>query len=163
MIMIDHRPPQGHARSPRTAYSKFHVNRINPHIIIERFCLVPLLAEQRVLGECYIVGRTDDRTFCLLWIRVIRLPYLATYEPSKYAIQCACGEQGFCRRRRHFEYVHRGHFCDKLIWQSGGDRRLRDRSNHWNGGSCVRRNSLNTYRCSSGDTGGKMRDLETVG
>jgi len=64
---------------------------------------IPLLAEQRVLGECYIVGTTDDRTFCLLWIRVIRLPYLATYEPSKYAIQCACGEQGFCRRRRHFE------------------------------------------------------------
>jgi len=31
--------------------------------------------------ECYIVGTTDDRTFCLLWIRVIWLPYLATYEP----------------------------------------------------------------------------------
>jgi len=28
------------------------------------------------------VGTTDDRTFFLLWIRVIRLPYLATYEPS---------------------------------------------------------------------------------
>jgi len=65
---------------------------------IQAFTLgrIPLLAEQRVLGECYIVGTTDDRTFCLLWIRVIRLPYLATYEPSKYAIQCACGEQGFC-------------------------------------------------------------------
>jgi len=28
------------------------------------------------------VGTTDDRTFFLLWTRVIRLPYLATYEPS---------------------------------------------------------------------------------
>jgi len=51
--------------------------------------LVPLLAEQieRVLGEYYIVGTTDDRTFCLLWIRVIRLPYLATYEPSKFQVR----------------------------------------------------------------------------
>jgi len=51
------------------------------------------------------VGTTDDRTFCLLWTRVIRLPYLATYEPSKYAIQCACGEQGFCRRRGSMQII----------------------------------------------------------
>jgi len=44
--------------------------------------LIPLLEEQRVLGGPYIVGTTDDRTFFLLWTRVIRLPYLATYEPS---------------------------------------------------------------------------------
>jgi len=43
---------------------------------------IPLLKEQRVLGGPYIVGTTDDRTFFLLWIRVIWLPYLATYEPS---------------------------------------------------------------------------------
>ena len=30
---------------------------------------IPLLAEQRVLGFRYIVGTTDDRTFCHLWSR----------------------------------------------------------------------------------------------
>ena len=44
------------------------------------FVPVPMLAEQRALGGPYIVGTTDDRTFCLLWNRVIQLLYFATHE-----------------------------------------------------------------------------------
>jgi len=39
---------------------------------------IPLPAEQRVLGFRYIMGTYHDRTFCLLWTRVIRL---TTCEP----------------------------------------------------------------------------------
>jgi len=39
---------------------------------------IPLLAEQRVLGFCYIVGTYHDKTFCLLWNRVT-LQYFSSY------------------------------------------------------------------------------------
>ena len=47
------------------------------------------------------MGTTDDRTFCLLWLHVIWLPYLATREPfdvypSVVTIWFSIHEEGFC-------------------------------------------------------------------
>ena len=65
----------------------------------EVFMFVPLLAEQR--GP-YIVGTTDDRTFCLLWNCVIQLPYLATHEAFNTLCHSSDTLSGMTREDPHW-------------------------------------------------------------